>query len=174
MFKIVLAIIFICSIIFLFSQTKPEVLTEGLFNAVYEDDLLEVETLLNKGAKLERIYKNVFPSAKSREFKDFKGTSPLHAAAAWGRKSIIEYALSHKINFNVNSSSGNTPLHTAVWERQIEIVKLISERGTSLDVKNNKGETAFDLAKRLADKGRHKQGDEYRAIADILEKKVNK
>ncbi len=158
MLKIIIAIIFIVTVIFLFSQSIPETNTVALFDAVYMDKISDIERLLNKGAKLERLYRSIFPGRSEviGNIDSYKGESPLHAAAGWGRERVIKYALLHGVDFTVPNKYGNTPLHTAVANEQVDIVRLLADKKDLLNIKNEAGSTPLDAAKNSSSNVKHK------------------
>jgi len=106
-----------------------------------------VQALLEAGAE---------PNAKNSK----TGLTALHEAAAYGHLEVIEALIDARADINQTDNDGNTPLHTAVsltlpWcqtpeelEAEIEeVVKLLTEQPQiNLNLKNNSGETALDIA----------------------------
>lgn len=48
---------------------------------------------------------------------------------------------------DVTNKEGCTPLHTAVFNRQTECIKLLLKSGAKLTGRNNEGKTPADIAK---------------------------
>ena len=71
-------------------------------------------------------------------------TFQLHVAAANGYADVLNFLLSQdNINLDVQDTEGWTPFHAAVcWEQQ-EAMRLLAEKGASMDIKNLHGETAY-------------------------------
>ena len=70
----------------------------------------------------------------------------LHLACMNGNKSIAEYLLTHaECNPNIQDMYGNTPLHIATWNSELELLKSIIETSTVSsvpDLSNNDRQTA--------------------------------
>ncbi|KAK6508725.1 hypothetical protein TWF506_010803 [Arthrobotrys conoides] len=81
--------------------------------------------------------------------------TPLHIAAAYGFeetiKEILEIGAMGATEFNISKtdSAGNTALHNAVNTGFITIVQLLVENGIDIDLENENGKTALDLATEL-------------------------
>jgi len=113
-----------------------------------------VEFLLEKGAEIDS--------------RDSAGRTPLHYASGaggryggtdWGKGVDIDTAtllLNKCADINAKDKCGWTPLHYAVRMAKKAIVELLVNRGADLNVTNERGRTAFSLARG--------------AIADILRK----
>jgi ankyrin repeat protein len=68
--------------------------------AIREGDLEKVKALLKGNSHL------VFS-------KDDLGVTPLHTAAFWGHKDVVELLLANKAEVNATDKHGQTPLHKA-------------------------------------------------------------
>ncbi|XP_065282245.1 ankyrin repeat domain-containing protein 16-like isoform X4 [Dermacentor albipictus] len=79
---------------------------------------------------------------------DVLGNSSLHLAAQAGAISAI-WSLIEKYALDVNSinSWGQTPLHLSAKVGQHDVVKLLIGLGAICNARDNKGRTAYDLAK---------------------------
>lgn len=84
------------------------------------------------------------------------GSTPLHFACFLGSENCLNVLLSWIHDVNVKNEEGNTPLHYLVFSgkkflnNKIEKSKLIKKlvmKGADLNIKNNKGLTALDLAR---------------------------
>ena len=53
---------------------------------------------------------------------------------------------------NPQTKSGETPLHLSVEKGNVEFVKYLLEKGAAEDIKSESGATAFDIAKKAANK----------------------
>ena len=93
--------------------------------------------------------------------------TPLHYAAGWGHKEIVELLIAEGADVNAMNGAGQTPLHFAAQEGQKEIVELLIAKGADVNAKTNDGETPLDLAKgEIADllrKHGGKTGEELKA-----------
>lgn len=91
-----------------------------------------VEYLLNGGAGIE---------LKEPKF----GETPLLTAARAGQEEMTRLLISRKANLEARDKEGKTPLHCAA--NDISIATILLEAGAQKDVKDEKGNTPFDLAK---------------------------
>jgi len=73
---------------------------------------------------------------------------------------MVEYLLEQGCDPDRASSSGLTPLHYAAYNNHLEIVQLLLRFGAKIDVRNDGGDTAADLATR---NGHHDIADAIRA-----------
>ena len=71
----------------------------------------------------------------------------LMVATAYGRQHVVRWLL-HELQFDVNEKNcyGNTALHKATLNNQIECARLLLDAG-SLHLKNRSGNTPLDLAR---------------------------
>ena len=58
--------------------------------------------------------------------------TPMHDAAQWDKKQIIELLISKKANINVKGSDGRAPLHIAIANGNIDIADLLKSHGAIL------------------------------------------
>ena len=83
------------------------------------------------------------PNGAANLYSD--GTTPLIHASAIGTKEIAEMLLDHKADVNAADNFGNTALHRAVENRQLDIAKLLLARGANPNTQNNSGTTPLDI-----------------------------
>jgi hypothetical protein len=76
-------------------------------------------------------------------------------------REMSEFGVELSLDTYFSTEPGYTPLHEAVERGQVDVVAFLLRHGASPDVKNEAGETAFDVAKQ---KGRDD-------IADLLAKR---
>jgi ankyrin repeat protein len=91
--------------------------------AVLNGDIPAVTLLLEKKADIE--------------VRDNQGNTPLHLAEQAGNKKIIKLFLEFK---------GLKPLHIAVLDKDLSMVKFLLDFGVDINVKDNKGYTALHYA----------------------------
>ena len=91
----------------------------ALMMAAYRQNKAAVQTLLEKGAKVNR-----------------PGWTALHYAAAAGADDIIDILLQHHADINALSPSGMTPLMMAAREGKENAVQLLLERGADASLKD--------------------------------------
>jgi ankyrin repeat protein len=92
---------------------------------------------------------------------DVDGMTPLHWAAIKGHVEIIDLLHAHGADLNaVDDPDGKTPLIYAVRNGRIEAVRLLLRLGSNRDIRDHKGQSAFDVAKSL----------NYKDIEEVLAK----
>ena len=118
-------------------ETRPEARgKEGrteLHIAVMDGHFDDVLKLIEQGA--------------DREAKDRNGFTPIHYAMAYHRIEILELLASvYKVNLDVTTKEGNTPLHLAVAADDEQCIELLMKYGANPDVRTNEGDTPLHLA----------------------------
>ena len=93
-------------------------------------NLREVKTELNRGASVKG--------------KDFDGTTPLHWAAGYAERSVVEFLLDEGADVNAKSFDGRTPLHWATDNPRV--ITLLTDRGANIDTKEDLGMTPLHYA----------------------------
>jgi len=73
------------------------------------------------------------------------GKTVLHEAAT-GNMGTLHWHVGQRVNVNVADNSGRTPLHYASENGMLENVKILLKGGAAVDIKDNNGQTAEDLA----------------------------
>lgn len=71
---------------------------------------------------------------------------PLHIAVHQNFNNITKMLLEAEAEVNVFQSMRNTPLHFAAQNGNIELIILLLEKGSRVELKNDNGHTASDLA----------------------------
>ena len=111
----------------------------SLFEAVLYEDRRGLTQLLENGAD---------PNARSD-----MGTTPLLEVAKIGSwLSAARLLVKHKANLNAVDADGNTALHHAAFFRDRKrkglprLAKLLIKNNAELDIRNNAGESARDIA----------------------------
>lgn len=85
------------------------------------------------------------------------GDTPLHrvTAACVGSpkgRELLTFLLGKGADVNVSNKKGNTPLLIAVWNKDIDTVKLLLENGADFTQKSAKGDSALSAAKEVGSK----------------------
>lgn len=75
---------------------------------------------------------------------DESGNTALHFASLMGYPSKVRELLA--VGANVKNNIGRTPLHQAVFMRELKCVKMILEAGSDIDAPDNEGYTPMYLA----------------------------
>ena len=100
-------------------------------------------------------------------------TTPLHTAAAFGQQRMVEFLLDRGANPNVATApgtesqafysphKGETPLHLAVKQANVEVADTLLKAGAHLHTKDSDGKLPIDYLKEDADRA-----DEIRKLVD--------
>ena len=102
--------------------------------------------------------------------RDKLGLSPLLVACGkttQGYRSIAEALIKKGAMINVRDTLGFTPLLLALTGGNLDLAKLLIERGADLTVSTRKGESALSLAEKI-------QSPEGAEIVDLLKSKLAK
>jgi ankyrin repeat protein len=82
-------------------------------------------------------------------------------SAAVASYRILQYLIDHGANIDGCDAGGYTALMAAVWGQKTKCIKILLDAGADTSLKNNDGQTAYDIAKETNNK----------AIIKLLEKK---
>ncbi|CAB3979635.1 Myotrophin [Paramuricea clavata] len=74
------------------------------------------------------------------------GRNPIHFAADYGQREVIDYLVNQGADMNVPDKHGITPLLAAIYEGHLECVKLLLAKGAKKDGKSPTGESYKDAA----------------------------
>ena len=110
--------------------------------AAQDDNLAMVKVLLKVWPNL------VFCKYKAENFyePDESGWTPLHYAAAFGHKDIVELLLANKSEVNAVDSDGRTPLHLAAYTGQTDVAGLLLTNGADVNTFDRGGWTPLHTA----------------------------
>lgn len=122
-----------------------EVIDQGTINS--KDHM--GSTFLHRAAREGHveIVEKLLESGASVCLEDLYGHLPLHVASMSGHPKIVQLLLNQDCDaLDKMSSTKLSPLHCAAKEGKLEVVKLLLERGASLNVQNSYGHTPLMLA----------------------------
>ena len=85
-----------------------------------------------------------FPSPVNA--RDIGWRTPLHRAAEWGDRALVELLLRKGADIQSKDSFGWTPLHHAAGEAQKEVVELLVANGAEVSAKTDDGRTPLHAA----------------------------
>jgi|WetSurMetagenome_2_1015567.scaffolds.fasta_scaffold07399_7 ankyrin repeat protein len=124
-----------------FSQLRPhadgEMLkpTEPIHDAAKAGDLAKVKALLKDNTALITSKDNN------------TGWTPLHIAARWGHKDVVEFLLANRANVNAKGGIDSvTPLHLAARNGDKNVVESLLANGAEVDAKNSANITPLHVA----------------------------
>ncbi|GAU98812.1 hypothetical protein RvY_09905 [Ramazzottius varieornatus] len=80
--------------------------------------------------------------------KPVDGRAPIHYAADYGQKEVIEYLISKGADVNAVDKHGISALLAAIWEGHTDCVRLLLQKGASKDGKSPDGTSYLDCAEK--------------------------
>ena len=82
-----------------------------------------------------------------KKFVDINYNTNLHLAVLNNSYKMVEYFLQKdKSNIFKKNKNGNTPLHIAVQKGNLDIIKLLMDKGSDIMAKNKNGDSVYDLS----------------------------
>jgi uncharacterized protein len=115
-------------------------LDEQLIEAANRGDLVQIKTLLKKGANIDG--------------RDGLGRTALTEAAAQGDLEIVRLLLSKGVDVKANADSGWPALTKVAARGHVELARLLLDNGVPIDAKDRNGSTALMEAARQGVRGR--------------------
>ena len=113
------------------SNSKPD---SRVYDAALRGQLEQLKAALDERPDL----------LNARPYDSF--STPLHAAAFYGRKAVVGELLARKADVNATNRGGLTPLHDCVHRGTTEIAVMLLEHGASLTARNVEGQTPLEYA----------------------------
>jgi len=127
-----------------------------LFHAAFMGEQKTVEFLLSKGAEIgffeivECGFKRLAIKmiSEGEDINQFKssGYLPLHRAARYGHKEIIDYFIENGLEKNIRDNRGLNLIHSAAFGGQYELVKHLDNIGVDINAQTKLGDTPLDFA----------------------------
>lgn len=96
---------------------------DNVFKAIEEGKLDVVKSLVEKDPKL----------LVGKDRKGYDIATPLHAAARYGQKAIIEYLLTKKIDINAKDQDGWAPAHLAAYGGFRNTLDFLLQNGADIE-----------------------------------------
>ena len=111
---------------------------DGMYEAITENDLQknaikDIDKLIEEGSSVKDTDKN--------------GLTPLHVAAWYNKKDIIEYLVKKGADVNAADVKAETPLHCAAWKNNAMLCAFLISKGAKPDAVNFYGQTYTDILK---------------------------
>lgn len=154
-------------------KVKPSLSPDTpLAQAVFDGNIEQVKTLLNKGADANTTMNATYQIAPNGSMKaSFKvpiigtlpqqtGTPLLSCAALQGSTDIIKLLLDHGADVNRKDTHGQTPLILAAWQGDAEDVKLLLDKHADVTLRDATGKTALMWA----------QTENHKSVQEMLKK----
>jgi ankyrin repeat protein len=117
----------------------------SLFSLLSSPGVTSLEILKSIKAEISRGIK--FKQLLALKDTHKESYTILHYISSFGFVSVMTYLLSvyPKLDINVITSTGKTPLHIAIENHKLSMVKFLLHNGASIQVRDNKGRTPYNL-----------------------------
>lgn len=96
---------------------------DPIHEAAQAGDLAKVQEIIQKNPKAISVKEN----------KEFSGQTPLHFAARYGQKEVVEFLIGKGADVNAKDDDGWTPLHLACYGGFIKSVTILLQKGAKID-----------------------------------------
>lgn len=103
-----------------------------LFLAIQHQKNDTIQSLINEAGDISRVSEG--------------GLYVIHAAAKFNNFYAMDLVLKYGVDVNLKDVQGNTALHHAARNGNLDMVKVLVERGCSVLAKNNSNQTAYDVS----------------------------
>jgi hypothetical protein len=143
------------ALLFVLAWSKPA-LCDEIHDTAAAGDLEKVKALLGQNPAL------VFSKAEK-----YSGGTPLHLAAGFGHKEVVQLLLDFKAEVDAKNKNGYTPLYVAARSGQKDVVELLLAHGADINAKDNNGQTPLDAV--LSEISNHRMPDRLRGQEEVVE-----
>jgi ankyrin repeat protein len=128
---------FIIFCLLVFSVTQSY--SQEIFRAVMSGDLEKTKILLEEHSEWVNAI-------------SWGGWTPLHRAAQFGHRDIVDFLISKGGNLEARTDQGITPLYAAIIGQKSEVVKQLIHKGADVFAARNDGETMLHIAAAMGQK----------------------
>jgi hypothetical protein len=95
---------------------------------------------------IEAVKQHLAAGADVNAGRSDGGGTPLHFAAGWGQKEMVELLIAKGAEVNAKEGGGGAPLHVAAAFGKNEIAELLIAEGADMNAKDDDGYTPLDWA----------------------------
>jgi ankyrin repeat protein len=129
---------------------QPAHVTEGHSNAssTYNQQIFDA-VKNGAGGMLEELLSRYVGSP---DCKDDKGRTPVMVAAEAGDAALVGVCIEHNADVNAIDAEGETALMKAIYGGHLDVVKLLFSEEAALDMRNNEGLSALEIAQEMEHK----------------------
>lgn len=99
-----------------------------------------------KNGDLDKVRELVEKKGYSVNAELMNGRNPIHFAADYGQREVIDYLIGKGADMNLPDKHGITPLLAAIYEGHTDCVKLLLSKGANKDGKAPSGDSYKDAA----------------------------
>ena len=139
-------ILTVLSMLFAFASALGMQTSHPVSNQGWKNPLIEA-VKLNDISEVKRIINNVWDNKGQTVMKFLLAYKHKEA---WSKNEMQEYLDQQdqrvKDIIDYSDDSGNTPLITAIWSNNIELVKYLVDRGANVDLQDYEGDTPLIMA----------------------------
>ncbi|MFC2161028.1 ankyrin repeat domain-containing protein [Acidobacteriota bacterium] len=121
------------SFIFINLMFSMHALSQEIIRAAEIGDIIKIKELLKKDPELANA-------------KNISGLTPLHYAALYGNKNVVELLISNGADIQMKLNDGTMPLHLAVGHGYVDIARLLIANGADIHSLTGTGDTLLHHA----------------------------